>query len=165
MVYTFNRLGTTWTETDKLTSPNWKGAAVALDGDAALVSTSEDAGGAVYVFQSPCTLTLDLTYTNNTLGIHYDVRTSQIARWAAQLYHAGSARPLWSTPLPPSTTPKTGDFNLPNFPASGPVGILSTIVTTAGRQCMTFDAINTGGGSLTQEELRSLSTQAGLPLP
>ena len=137
---------------------NGNGQGLAYEESTGKLWVSSQSTGEINVFQreggsSPCTLEMNLTYTNNNLNINIDVGTSEAAGWNLWLSFMNEMIPLVSgVGLPALDPPISIPIQIPGFPSLGNIGVLTTLITADGITCSDWDTVDTGPIELSAEQ-------------
>ena len=107
-----------------------------------------------------CILELNLSYTDTTLTLDFDLGTAEPATWGVwMLIPDFGIFPLWSPDLQPINPAVSFPIPIADFPSLGKVGILTALFTSEGITCSDWDTVDTGAPSSSTpapEELREL---------
>jgi hypothetical protein len=91
-----------------------------------------------------CELADALSYSGTTLTMNFTLGTPVAVTWNGWLTTGNTIQQLWST-SEPKTEPPVKIPQTATVPASGKVGVLSTLTTpSAGITCFSFETISTG---------------------
>lgn len=105
-----------------------------------------------------CTLNLNLSSTNGTLNLDFEVGTQEPANWNAWLTSQDDIDRILFVELPVIDPPISFPLSLPFFPQLGTVGVLTTLTTPdKGIVCSDFETVNTG----IAEDALSLQSDTG----
>jgi len=170
--YLFAASAGTWSQVATLSATDgavgdFYGWSVAVAGDTALIGAYGNSGfvGAAYVVENPCTMDLQLTYTNGSLVIGYTVGAADTGEWSGWLLSPASLVHLWEKGMGPMSPPLTGSSRIQNIPVSGTFGVLAVLTTSAGSQCGDLKTTSTTGTGVGLDELKERALNAGLPEP
>ena len=141
---------------------------IAIGPDGNLWYTDDDG----FVVKAPaCGVGLTLTYApagpnTGTLTIGFDlgiyIPNSGQGTWSFWLI-TNQVKKLYSQSGPTVAPPETITVPIPNFPAIGYVGVLSTVTTNAGGlACYDLQFSNTNGTGMSIEELKKMVRSSGL---
>ena len=90
-----------------------------------------------------CTITQTATRTGTALNLTYTIQTNAATTWNLFLIVGSAAAPVATVPIPAIPTATTFSIPIPNFPALGSIGLLTTITSTGGILCSDFDVVTT----------------------
>jgi hypothetical protein len=115
-----------------------------------------------FFFESPCTLDLTLSYepcdSTTCLNLDFELGANQPTTWNLWFVLLNESYRLWSTPIPAIEPDISIPLPIPDFPAIGSIGFLTTLVNDDGILCSDFEVVDTGlsGSSVTPEQFQQL---------
>jgi uncharacterized repeat protein (TIGR03803 family) len=96
---------------------------------------------------APCTDKITASYHAGTLNLGFTISNLAPATWKVWLAVPGPPEQsglLWSLPLATRPTPAFGNLAVPNFPAIGPLFVLSAVTIPNGPICADWNLIQAG---------------------
>ena len=85
---------------------------------------------------------LDLSHTDGTLTLRFEVRTPEIALWNVWFVIGGVTAPVLSVPV--GAIGWTISISIPEMPEFGRIGVLTTLTTMQGITAADWGMIDTG---------------------
>jgi streptogramin lyase len=102
----------------------------------------------------PCALSQQMSYSNTTLTLGFNLHTQVAATWRAWLVTQSGSRQLLSKSVPVIDPARTFVFTVPSTPVQGSVGVLSSLSNTSnGLLCSAWSTVNTGKSGLAGPEV------------
>ncbi len=115
---------------------------------ASVVRQVKEVPASVTVKVEPCFLDLELSYTDSTLTMDFELGTKEPALWNVWLVMPGTGAGvfrLWAYPIPfPINPPTTFPLSFP-LPDLGNIGFLTALITSEGVRCIDVGLVDTGG--------------------
>jgi len=98
------------------------------------------------LFNDPCTLSVNLSYVDDTLTMDFRVGTlERQTTWNVLMSIMNFTFPLWSVPLPAINPPVDVSLPIPSVPSLGTIGVLTTLTTSEnGIICSDWATVDTG---------------------
>ncbi len=94
-----------------------------------------------------CTLDIELSYTDGTLTMDFELATLEPATWDLWLVVPGTdVFPVWSLSLPVVDPSVPTSLSFP-FPSIGTIGFLTALLTSEGITCSDWAVVDTGAPS------------------
>ncbi len=85
---------------------------------------------------------VDLSHTDGTLTLHFELRTPEIALWNVWFVIGAVTVPVLSVPV--GAIGWTISISIPEMPEFGRIGVLTTLTTTQGITAADWATIDTG---------------------